>query len=369
MLNAMPSLPAQQFASAGKLLLTILIAAVLAACRPELPPATNTTQATAVVSARAQLRQYAVPIEAIGTAHARESVFITSRVSGRVSRIFLTEGAHAAAGDPLVLLEDDAERAALRSATAAANEAQSQLERLESLAARGLVSQYERDRQRRTVETAQAELELNRVLLDQRTIRAPFAGVVGFRQVSPGALVQPGTGIVSLDACDEMRVQFSVPETLVANIQTADTVEAVTAAYPGRVYLGRIAARGTRVDEVTRAIPAQAIFENRDDSLLPGMMLTLRIQARPRQSTYIPEAALAPENARQFVWKIDAASSAQRVAVEIGVREEGWVEILSGIDANDRVVVEGSGNLRPGAAVREVPRPGPALVSVRNEAS
>ena len=369
MLNAMPSLPAQQFASIGKLLLTVLVSAVLAACSSELPSTTHATQATAVVSARAQLRQYAVPIEAIGTAHARESVFITSRVSGRVSRIFLTEGAHAAAGDPLVLLEDDAERAAVRSATAAAEETQSQLERLESLAASGLVSQYERDRQRRSVEAAQAELELNRVLLDQRTIRAPFAGIVGFRQVSLGTLVQPGTGIVSLDACDEMRVQFSVPETLVANIQPNDTIEAATAAYPGRIYTGRITARGTRIDEVTRAVPAQAIFANSDGSLLPGMMLTLRIQARPRQLTYVPEAALAPENARQFVWKIDAAGLAQRVAVEIGVREAGWVEILSGIDADDRVVVEGGGNLRPGAAVREVPRPGPALVSVGGEAS
>lgn len=315
------------------------------------------------------MRQHAMAIEAIGTAHARESVLITSRVSGRVSRIFLTEGARAAAGDPLVLLEDDAERAGLRSATAAAAEAQSQLERLESLAERGLVSRHERDRQRRTVEAAQAELELNRVLLDQRTIRAPFAGVVGFRQVSPGTLVQPGTDIVSLDACDEMRLQFSVPETLLSSLQPTDTVEAVTAAYPGRTYIGRIAARGTRVDEMTRAVPAQAIVENRDGSLLPGMMLTLRIQARPRQLTSIPEAALAPENARQFVWKIDAAGSAQRIAVEIGVREAGWVEIVSGIHAGDRIVVEGSGNLRPGAAVREVLRPGPALVGIGSEDS
>jgi membrane fusion protein (multidrug efflux system) len=305
-------------------------------------------------------------IEALGTTHARESVLITSRVNGRVSRIFLTEGAHANAGDPIVLLEDDMERASVRSATAAAAEALSQLERLESLAERRLVSQFELDRQRRSVEAAEAELELSRVLLDQRTIRAPFAGIVGIRQVSPGTLVQPGTTIVSLDACDEMRVQFSVPETLLASVQPNDEVEAVTAAYPGRTYLGRITTRGTRIDETTRAVPAQATFDNRDGSLLPGMMLMLRIQARPRQLTFVPEAALAPENGRQFVWQIDATQSVQRVPVEIGVREHGWVEIVSGVEPGHEVVVEGSGNLREGATVRRVPRPG-AIVSLRNE--
>lgn len=337
----------------------------MAGCGSDPLPVAQVTQATAVVTELAQRRQYSASIEAIGTARARESVFITSRVSGRVNRIFLTEGARAAKGDPLVLLEDDAERAGYRTALAAAAEAQSQLERLESLAERGLVSQYERDRQRRAVETTQAELELSRVLLDQRTIRAPFDGVVGFRQVSPGTLVQPGAHIVSLDHCDDMRVQFSVPEMFIASVRPSDQVEAVTAAYPGRTYVGRIVARGTRVDEVTRAVPTQAMFDNRDGSLLPGMLLTLQVQARPRPLTYVPEAALAPDNARQFVWRIGADESAQRVEVSIGVREQGWVEILSGVDAGDRVVVEGGENLRPGATVREVARPGPALASGR----
>ena len=325
------------------------------------------TRATPVVTTSAQVRQYGAAIEAIGTAHARESVLITSRVSGRVSRIFLVEGAHVGAGDPLVQLEDDAERAHLRSATASAEEAKSQLTRLESLTERGLVSRLEIDRQRRVVEAAQAELELSRVLLDQRTIRAPFAGVVGFRQVSLGSLVQPGTNIVTLDACEQMRVQFSVPETLLANIELDGTVHATTAAYPGRTYLGRITARGTRVDEMTRAVPAQALFENHDNSLLPGMMLSLRVEAKSRALTYVPEAALAPDNARQFIWKIDDAGSAVRVAVELGVREQGWVEIVSGIEAGERIVVEGGANLRQGATVREVPRPDATLVSISGE--
>jgi membrane fusion protein (multidrug efflux system) len=160
-----------------------------------------------------------------------------------------------------------------------------------------------------------------------------------------------------------MRVQFSVPETLLASVQPSDHVEAVTAAYPGRTYIGRIVTRGTRVDEVTRAVPTQAMFDHRDGSLLPGMLLTLQVQARPRPVTYIPESALAPNHARQFVWRIDTDGLARQIEVAIGIREQGWVEILSGIAAGDRVVVEGVENLRQGAAVREVARPALALTT------
>jgi hypothetical protein len=129
-------------AATARLLLTLLTACAVAGCGADSVAAAPVTQATAVVTDLAGLREYIAPIEAFGSARARESVFITSRVSGRVSRIFLTEGARAAKGDPLVLLEDDAERAGFRSAVAGAAEAQAQLERLESLAHSGLVSQY-----------------------------------------------------------------------------------------------------------------------------------------------------------------------------------------------------------------------------------
>jgi membrane fusion protein (multidrug efflux system) len=366
----MLALPSQRYCSVGKALMSVAAAmCLLAACGRESRPAPRASRVTPVVTTTAQVRQYGATVEAIGTAYARESVLVTSRVSGRVSKIFLVEGASVAAGDPLVQLEDDTERANLRSATAAAAEAESQLVRLKSLAERGLVSRLELDRQHRAVEAAQAALELARVLLDQRTIRAPFAGVVGFRQVSLGSLVQPGTNIVTLDACDQMRVHFSVPETLLSSIQVANAVQATTAAYPGRTYLGKITARGTRVDEMTRAVPAQAVFDNSDGSLLPGMMLTLQIEAQPRELTYVPEAALAPDNARQFIWKIDDTGLAQRVPVEIGVREQGWVEIVSGVVPGERVVVEGGVNLRPGAMVREVTRPDATLVSASREDS
>ena len=186
-----------------------LLCPLLLACQSRTDPQQKGSQAPAVVTGTVLQRVYALPIEAIGTAHARESVVVTSRVSGRVSRIYMTEGARVQAGDPLVLLEDDTEKASLRTTAAASAEAQSHYARLQSLSEQGLVSTYERDRQRQALEAAEAKLELARVLLDQRTIRAPFSGVVGFRTISPGTLVQPGTGIVARcarrHACDVLR--------------------------------------------------------------------------------------------------------------------------------------------------------------------
>jgi membrane fusion protein, multidrug efflux system len=348
--------------AASRVTAIALVLLLFSGCAPKAASQRRPQQTTApVVTVKVERREYRLPIEAIGTARALESVLVTSRVSGRVSRIYMTEGALVKEGGPLVLLEDDSERAALRSATASAAQAESHYQRLQTLADQGLVSRYERDNQRRLRDIAEAQLELAKVMLDQRTIRAPFSGILGFRQISPGTLVQPGTGIVTLDAREKVRVSFSVAETLISNLNVGDGVEAGAAAHRGLKFTGKIETIGTRVDESTRSIPVHAIIDNDARRLLPGMMLTISIMARPRILTYVPEAALAPENARQFVWRVHGDDLTERVDVEVGIRGEGWVEILSGLDFGDRVVVEGSGNLRPGRAVREVQRPGLAL--------
>jgi membrane fusion protein (multidrug efflux system) len=350
-------------------LCTVIVASVLAACTPEAQSGAGRKpeQAAPVVTTEVRTREYGAPLEAIGTVRALESVVVTSRVSGRVKTIYMEEGAEVTLGTPLVLLEDDEERSQLRSAKATAAQASSRFQRMQELASRGLISMDDLEAQRRIVDTTEAALDLAQVMLEQRTIRAPFAGTVGFRQVSPGSLVQPGTGIVTLDATATIRVAFSVPETRISDIGRGNPVRATAAAYPGGEFIGKIDTIGTRVNEATRAIPIQALIRNPDNRLKPGMLLTLSLEGRPRPIRYVPESAVAPENARQFAWRIKADNSAEKVAVELGVRAKGWVEIVSGLEVGDRVVLEGIANLRPGRGVLEVPRPrdgaGPELMT------
>ena len=324
-----------------------------AADRGQAPPATAPVVATTV-----EEREFAQPIEAIGTARSLESVLVTSRVSGRVRQIFFDQGSPVKAEDPLVQLEDDEERAALQSAQSSTDQAETRLKRLQELSGRGLVSKDDFDTQTEVVKSSRAELELARVLLAQRTIRAPFSGVLGFRQVSPGTLVQPGTAIVSLDATQTLRAEFQIPETLLSVLERGNAVTVESAAYRGESFAGEIETIGTRVDEVTRAVTVQALIANPDGKLKPGMLLTVTTQAAPRTTRFVAEAALVPENADQYVWRIDDDNTVERLRIEIGTRTRGFVEVLSGLEAGDRVVVEGQTNLRPGREVREIERSG-----------
>jgi membrane fusion protein, multidrug efflux system len=316
-----------------------------------------TLDAAPVVVGAVMQRDFTPQIEGLGTARAQESVLVTSRVSGRVEQIFFTEGAQARVGQPLVRLEDDEERAELAAAQAAADQADSRYRRLQELTAQGLIPKDQLEEQAQLQRSAQARLELARVRLAQRTVRAPFAGVLGFRQVSPGTLVQPGSAIVSLDAVQTLRVEFSVPEVLVGGLTAGTPIQARAAGYPDRIFDGTISVIGTRVDEVTRAIPVQAAVANGDGLLKPGMLLVVHAQAGTRRASFVPEAAVMPEYSEQFVWRITADKTAEKVRVLLGARIPGQVEVVSGVSPGDRVVVEGHTNLRPGRAVREVERP------------
>ena len=340
-----------------------LLALTLTACsdgEPATPRGERAVEATPVVLGTVEPREFTADIEGLGTARALESVVVTARVSGRIEQIDFKEGARARAGQALVRLEDDEERAELKAAAAEAEQAQSRHQRMSDLQAKGLVSRDQLEEQAQRVKSAQARLELARVRLDQRIIRAPFAGVLGFRQQSLGSLVQPGSPIVTLDAVDTLRVEFSVAEALLGGLKPGAIVEVRAAAWPDRVFNGKVTALGTRVDEVTRAAPVQAQLDNRDGALKPGMLLTVRAQGRPRSALFVPESAVAPENARQFVWRIGAEDKVEKIEVALGARLTGSVEIHSGLAAGDRVVLEGHAQLRPGRVVRAVETPAPA---------
>jgi membrane fusion protein (multidrug efflux system) len=353
-------------------LATILRVAALAAalplagCGEDSPAAPGAVaarpapEATPVVLGQVEQREFVPQIEGLGTARALESVLVTSRVSGRVEEIHFKEGARTAAGAPLVRLEDDEERADLKAAEAEAEQAASRHARLTELSGKGLVPRDQLDEQSQVLKSAQARLELARVRLEQRTVRAPFAGVLGFRQQSLGSLVQPGSPIVTLDQVETLRIEFSVAEALLGDVAPGAMVDVRAAAWPDREFKGRITAVDTRVDEVTRAARVQAQLDNRDNALKPGMLLNVRAQGRMRRALFVPEAAVAPENAQQFVWRVGAGDAAEKVAVTLGSRLTGSVEVREGLAAGERVVLEGHAQLRPGRTVREVPSPGTA---------
>ena len=292
-------------------------------------------------------------VQALGTARANESVTITAKVSETVQKVNFDSGDYVEAGQVLVDLTGQVQLAGLEEARAAFKEAEQQLRRGEELAAKNLIPGSQLDTQRATRDAARARMDQVRAQLSDRVITAPFDGVLGLRQVSPGSLVTPGTAIATLDDVSIIKLDFSVPETLIAALAPGQAVTALSAAYPGETFEGVLRTIDSRVDPVTRSVMARAELPNPERKLRPGMLLTVDVRRAPRQALALPELALLQVGRNSFVFRVGADGSVVQVPVKAGARERGRVEILEGLAAGDRVVVEGTGKLRPGAKVVE----------------
>jgi membrane fusion protein (multidrug efflux system) len=170
-----------------------------------------------------------------------------------------------------------------------------------------------------------------------------------------GTLISPGDVITTLDDTSVIKLDFSVPETFVAMLREGLSVRATAPAFPGRTFAGKVASIDSRVDVNTRSVTVRALLANDDGALRAGMFLNVSLSKDERETLVIPEEALTPEAERQYVFVV-ADGKAQRREVRIGGRAPGSVEILGGLEAGDRVIVEGTQKVREGAAVTAIDR-------------
>lgn len=337
-----------------RLPITCLLAASLAACGdgpaggPAPPAATVTTAVVSPVPWRDTL-------EALGTARANESVMVTAKVTETVVRVNFQDGDLVEGGQVLVDLSGRAELAGLEEAAAAYREAQQQFERSRQLTAQKLIPASQLDAQRATMEAARARLDATRARLDDRVITAPFAGVLGFRRVSPGTLVTPGTTIASLDDISVIKLDFAVSEAYLSALAPGQAISARSAAWPEREFAGVVRAVDSRVDPATRAVTVRAELPNPERLLRPGMLLTLRIFRPERQALVVPEIAVVQVARSAHVFRVAGDGTVEQVEVGLGARRAGEVEVVSGLAAGDRIVVDGTAKLRPGMRVAETP--------------
>lgn len=302
-------------------------------------------------------------IEALGTTRANESVTLSAKVTEVVRRVRFQDGDQVTAGQVLVELTGQAEIAQLEEARAQLNEAQQQLDRMEGLVAQGTIPRAQYDTQRAARDTARARLDAIRARLAERVITAPFAGTLGFRQVSDGALVTPGTVITTLDDISTIKLDFGVPEALLATIAPGQRIQARSAAYVGRQFDGVVATVESRVDPVTRAVTVRANLPNPDAELKPGMLMTVQLLTEGRTVVAVPELAVNQIGNRSFVFRMKDADMVEQVNVRVGARRRGEVEVREGLSAGDEIVVDGIVKLRDGARVAVVGRDGVATAS------
>jgi len=296
-------------------------------------------------------RSFADRIEAIGTVSANESVTITPAATERVAGILFEDGARVAKGDVLVELEHTEEAAAVEEARIELEDQTREFERVDTLHDANLVSQEEFDLARGDLEAARARLLAARARLDDRIIRAPFAGVLGIRRVSPGTLVSPGDVITTLDDLSTVKIDFTVPEALLSKVAVGQRVQAECAPWPDEIFEGRLTSLDSRVEPTTRAVAAQARIPNPRGRLRTGMLMTVELTCRPREAPSVPERALLSYADRQYVFVVGEDAVARQREVKLGARDVGWVEVVDGLSPGDTVVVDGLLNLRDGARV------------------
>lgn len=292
-------------------------------------------------------------VQALGTVRARESVDVTAKVSESVQRVHFESGQEVGRGAVLVTLTGQQQLAALRAAEASAAEAEQLYQRQAQLAAQQLIARASLDSQRATRDAARAQVAQVRANLSDRQIRAPFAGVLGIRQVSPGALVTPGTVIATLDDIVRVYVDFPLPEGALAGAGTGQAVSATTAAWPGRSFDGTVSTVSARVDEGSRAATVRADFPNPDRALKPGMLMEVRLARGEAPALVVPEIAVQQVGSETFVWRVKGDGSVEKANVEVGGRIPGQVMVSKGLAAGDRVVTEGVGKVKAGAKVVE----------------
>jgi membrane fusion protein (multidrug efflux system) len=307
--------------------------------------------------------------EAVGTVRAYESITVTVKGSGVVEKISFEEGQKVKAGDILVALDADERRADIeqaiaetRRATAQRDETRVRLDRAIALRRTGAGTEAQVEdlsAQVKTLESAIASADARRKAAEARledlVVRAPFAGRLGTRSVSLGAYLSPGTRITTLDDLSRVRLDFSVPENILARVEIGQTVRALAAAFGKRSFEGKVSVIDPRIDPVTRAVRLTAEFNNADEALRPGMFLSVALEVRFKDDAIVvPEEAIVGEGLRHLIFVVKDNVVERRV-VRIGQRQEGRIEIVEGLKAGETIIVRGVQRVRPGVTVDPKP--------------
>lgn len=291
-------------------------------------------------------------LSVVGTAQSNQSVTVTSEIAGRIADLRVREGALARRGDVLVRFASAEIAAELEGAKSALKLAKQIFDRAEASRRKGIVTEARTEELSQTVTTTEAEVTRLEARIGKFTLHAPFSGRLGLKQVSVGALVQPGDPIVTLDDISIIKLDFDVPETSLGQLHPGQVVRARSAAYPGTLIEGVVSTIDTRVDPETRSVTVRAEIDNRDGLLRPGMFLTIDLQqGETLNAIMAPEESILVVDGGAFVFAI-VDGKAERRTVTVGRRRPGFIEVLDGLQQGDLVITGGVQKVRAGSDVQ-----------------
>lgn len=309
-----------------------------------------------VTTAAAQSVSWEVSLTAVGSLVAVQGVTVAAELPGKIVEIAFQPGAKVAKGDLLIRQDTSSEEAQLSGAMAQAKLTQTVLARNSRLLPDRIVSQADYDVSAAGNEQAIAQTDNIRTLIGKKTIRAPFNGRLGIRQVNSGQILKEGDPIVTLQSLDPIFVNFALPQQSMAQLQPGLPVRVTCDALPGLTIEGRVTTVNPLVDAETRNIQLQATLSNREEQLLPGMFANVAVRLPIRKKVIaLPATSIlyAPYGDSVFV-VTDAKEGGKAIRqqfVRLGEKRGDFVAVLSGLKEGETVVSTGVFKLRNGQAV------------------
>jgi membrane fusion protein (multidrug efflux system) len=314
----------------------------------------------AVTTIVARQDQWQATLSAIGTAIAVQGVTVSADLPGIVEKITFDSGKKVRAGEVLVRLDTSQERAQLAAAEAERDLTKVNLERMRGLRVKGVTSAAEFDRS--TAESKQAEARVGEIqaMIERKTIRAPFTGILGIRQVNLGQYLNGGDPVVPLQSLDPIYVNFAVPQQEVGKLKVGAEVQVTAEGMAGIESTGKITAINSIVDEATRNVQIQATFANSDGKLRPGMFLQAHVILGTAEPVVaLPASAInyAPYGNSIFIVEDTESPDGEKYLgvrqqfVKLGSTRGDQVALVSGVNPGEEVVTSGVFKLRNGAAV------------------
>lgn len=298
-------------------------------------------------------------IDAVGTVEPIQGVLLENEVAGVVASIKFENGQPVTAGDILVQLDVKVERAQLRAARADLALAEVEFERNERLRRGGNIPQSQLDRAIAELERSKAEVENIEAIIDRKTIRAPFDGHAGIRQINTGEFLPTGAPIVSVQAFDRVYINFNLPQNSLGKVDEGLKIEVSSDGFPGEAFAGTITAINPLVDPITRSVEIQGTIESTRDQLRSGLFVRVRIQLpEDDEVLVVPSTAILYAPYGNSVYRVvdDDESEAGQVVnqafVRIGRRQGDFVALEGGVEAGDVIVSAGAFKLRNNAPVR-----------------
>jgi membrane fusion protein (multidrug efflux system) len=309
-----------------------------------------------VVAVEAKRQPVVESLSLVGSIAANEMVEIKAETDGIVQEINFKEGERVEKGRLLVKLDETKLAAALAEGEANLKLSQANFDRSKQLLQDKLISQQEFDQATSTHAVNEASVDLKRRQLKDARVFAPFSGIVGARPISPGQVITRNTILTWLVDLDTVKVEVNVPERFLRQIAIGQPLEFSVAAYPGEKFRGEVYFISPQINESLRTALVKARIPNSDAKLRGGMFAGMELTLQVRDSAIvIPEPAIMSNGDNFSVFIVDKDNNAQIRPIEVGIRLAGKAEVVKGLSAGEKVVVEGVQKLRPGGAVKLAP--------------